>query len=217
MNAVALDPPILRNVLLFGRILRRSGIPVSPDQSRSFVRALGWVDLSRREQVFHTARSLLVHRQEDLALFEILFNRFWRRPGEAFGPHPRRPQAPRQRRRQIEPVDGVAFFAGKAEAEDPEVDVADKAGTFSPHELLQRKDFSEMTDEELAAVRRLIAETRWKASLRRTRRMIPDARGSRLSWPTSAARSSNGRWSCWPTSAARWRSTRVSCCSSSTV
>ena len=81
-----LESPLLRNVLLFGRVLRGAGIPVSPDQSRSFARALAWIDLGRRDQVFHAARSLLVHRQEDLALFEAIFDRFWRDQGTAGGP-----------------------------------------------------------------------------------------------------------------------------------
>ena len=58
MNATALAPPILRNVLLFGRVLRGAGIPVSPEQGRAFARALEWIDLGQRDQVFHAARSI---------------------------------------------------------------------------------------------------------------------------------------------------------------
>jgi len=176
-----MESPILRNMLLFGRVLRRAGIPVSPEQGRSFARALEWVDLGSRDQVFHTARSLLVHRQEDLALFEVIFNRFWHQPGETGVPSGMKaPRAPRHRPREAKPVDVISFLTGGPKSDDSEVDVVDKSGTFSPHEVLQHKDFSEMTDEEMAAVRKLIAETRWKASLRRTRRLVPDTRGNRL-------------------------------------
>jgi len=176
-----MEPPILRNLLLFGRVLRAAGIPVSPDQSRSFTQALVWVDLGSRDQVFHTARSLLVHRQEDLALFEVIFNRFWRQQGGASSRGGMKAPWPRERPpRQPRPVEVISFVGGKPGSEASEVDVADKSGTFSPHEVLQRKDFSDMTDEELMAVRRLVAATRWKASLRRTRRLVPDDRGRRL-------------------------------------
>ena len=181
MTAAAMEPTILRNLLLFGRILRAAGISVSPDQSRSFSQALIWVDVGDRDQVFHTARSLLVHRQEDLALFEVIFNRFWRRAGGTGGSRGQGLPSPRSRTpRQPRPVEVLSFVGGKLKADATEVDVVDKSGTFSPHEVLQRKDFSDMTNEELTDVRRLIAETRWKASLRRTRRLVPDNRGSRL-------------------------------------
>ncbi len=175
-----MEPPILRNLLLFGRILRAAGIPVSPDQNRSFAQALVWIGVGDRDLVFHTARSLLVHRHEDLALFEVIFHRFWRRQ-ETGGRGVMKERWPKERSpRQPGPVEVISFVGGKPKSHAPEVDVVDKSGTFSPHEVLQKKDFSDMTGEELAAVRRLIAETRWQASLRRTRRLVPDQRGSRL-------------------------------------
>ena len=142
MNTAAIEPPILRNLLLFGRVLRAAGIPVSPDQSRAFTEALVWVDLGHRDQVFHTARSLLVHRQEDLALFEVIFNRFWRQQGGTGGPAGMKAPWPKEHPpRQPRPVEVISFVGGKPKADASEVDVADKTGTFSPHEVLQRKDF----------------------------------------------------------------------------
>lgn len=181
MNAVEAEPPILRNLLLFGRVLRAAGIPVTPDQSRSFAQALEWVDLGSRDQVFHTASSLLIHRQEDLALFEVIFNRFWRQPVATGGPSVTKTPWPLwPRPRKPGPPEVSSFYATRSESADAEVEVADRSGTFSPHEVLRQKDFSEMSDDELAAVRTVISETRWKASLRRTRRLVPDNRGSRL-------------------------------------
>ena len=176
-----MEPPILRNLLLFGRILRAAGIPVSPDQSRAFTQALVWIDVGDRDQVFHTARSLLVHRREDLDLFAVIFNRFWRQMGGTGGPDGRQgPWIKARPRSQPRPAEVISFLGGEPKGDMSEVEVADKTGAFSPHEALQRKDFSEMTDEELTAVRRLIAVTRWRASLRRTRRLVPDNRGNRL-------------------------------------
>lgn len=176
-----MESPILRNLLLFGRVLRATGMPVSPDQSRAFAESLVWIDVGDRNQVFHAARSLLVHRREDLALFETIFNRFWRQAGG--GSEEDRQQSPwhrPQHRRRSRPVEVISIVGGQPAAEAPDVDVADRAYAFSSEEVLQRKDFSDMTEEELTAVRRLIAETRWKASLRRTRRLVADSRGSRL-------------------------------------
>ena len=37
--------PFVANLLLFPRMLRRAGLPVSLEQSMDFVRALRWIDL----------------------------------------------------------------------------------------------------------------------------------------------------------------------------
>ncbi len=168
----------LDNLLLFGRALRSAGLRVSLEQILSFARALDWVEIGDREQVFHAARSFLVSRREDLKVFEAVFDRFWRGIAEEPGPQ-RAPVAPRhdpERGRRF----SVSYLAALAGPDDPEIDVADRRGTFSAEEVLRRRDFSLLTPEELDEVRRLIRDTRWQVGLRRTRRWIPDRRGPRI-------------------------------------
>ena len=69
---------LLENIVIFARLLRRAGLPISPDQTRRFARALSWIDLGDRDQVFHTARSFLVTRREDLELFAVIFDLLWK-------------------------------------------------------------------------------------------------------------------------------------------
>lgn len=176
---MAAASPLVKNLLLFGRTLRRLGLPVSPGQTMSFVRALELVDVGDRDQVYHAARSFLVTRRSDLRLFDAVFERFFslHRPSSA-APGPRRrppPERPRER-----PFDVVTYMAYKARRFDREIEVADKAGTWSRLEVLQRKDFSDMTREELRAVKRLIEEMRFNPSLRVTRRLVPDDKGRRV-------------------------------------
>lgn len=86
---------LLENILEFPRLLQRAGMPVSPQQSMNYIQALTLFDIGQREQVFHTARSMLVTRQEHLRLFETLFNLFWRSPAQARRWQPQRPQVGR--------------------------------------------------------------------------------------------------------------------------
>src|SRR6478672_5171327 len=76
---------LLDNLLFFGRILRRAGIDVHPGRMIDVVEALGHVNLAARDEVYHTCRALLVHRREQLAVFDVAFEKFWRqqlgRPG----------------------------------------------------------------------------------------------------------------------------------------
>jgi uncharacterized protein with von Willebrand factor type A (vWA) domain len=169
----------LENILLFPRLLREAGLPVSPEQSLDFTRALTLVNIGSKEQVFHTARSMLVNRHEHLALFTTIFNRFWQSVGA--GPNQPRtmPRAPRHKQpTQQNPL--MVLMSQKAGKDDPEREVADKAGSYSAAELIQSKAFGAMTPEELATTKRLIQEMRWDIIQRRTRRRTADRKGNEL-------------------------------------
>ncbi len=169
---------LLENVVLFGRMLRESGLPLAPDQTRRFARALGWIDVGSREQVFHTARSVLVTRKEDLRLFGVIFELFWRaQTGGAALRLPRpRPRPERRDRR----YDVFSLTGGRGEPDVPEIEVGDRAGAYSAAEVLQHRDFGDLDEDELAEVRRQIQEIRWRVSQRVSRRQMPARRGSRL-------------------------------------
>jgi hypothetical protein len=174
-------PPILSNILLFARLLRQAGVPVSLGQSLSFAQALDWVDIGNREQVFHAARSFLVNRREDLRLFEEIFDRFWSMGSEqAVSAGQKAPIAPRHDIEKHQRFHLVNYLASKPRETDPEIEVGDKSHTFSNLEVLQQKEFSQMTPEELANIRRLIQEMKWRVSLRRSRRLVPNNRGDKI-------------------------------------
>lgn len=170
----------LENILLFSRTLRRAGIPVSLEQSIDFARALTLVNIGDRDQVYHAARSLLVTRYEHLRLFETLFNRFWQaHPESGLTSEKNASNASRQPSGQRR-VDIATYMAARAREAEQTVDVPDRSETYSPAERLRRREFSEMTPEELEKVKRLIREMQWQVSLRQTRRRIPDSRGALL-------------------------------------
>jgi uncharacterized protein len=169
----------LANCMLFTRLLRQAGMPVSFEQAIQFVQALEWIEIGEREQVYHTARSLLVTRQEHLRIFDMVFNRFWRHwPEQSLPTRQTMPIAPRHKKR--EPFTIVSLMAARAKQSDPEIDVRDKAQTFSSTEVLQRKSFAELTPEELAAVQQLMQRMVWQISERRTRRRTADRHGAQL-------------------------------------
>jgi uncharacterized protein len=170
----------LENILTLVNLLRQAGLAVSTNQVGEFTRALTWVNIAERDQVYHAARCLLVSRYEHLRLFETLFNAFWRvqtEPPRSSGQ--KAPRAPRFDDNHQQPV-LVTYMARKAQPTDTELDVADKSFTYSDVEVLQQKDFSQMTPEELDAVKRLIQDMRWKAAFRRTRRRVASRSGSTL-------------------------------------
>lgn len=166
----------LENLVSFGRTLRATGIGVTPGQVADAVRALAWIGVDDRDEVFRATRAMMVTRHEDLALFETVFNRFWRHPEDALARGRRRSPAPRDRRRS-ERFTIATYMAADATAHLEERDVGDRAGTYGAEERLRRKRFAEMTQDELEAARRLLTRMRWSASLRVTRRRVRDLRG----------------------------------------
>lgn len=79
---------LLANVLVFGRLLRTLGMEVHVGRLLDIAEALQHVDIGAREDVYHACRALLVHRREDLAVFDRAFDAFWREQGDFSIPAP---------------------------------------------------------------------------------------------------------------------------------
>ena len=69
---------LLDNLLAFGRLLRRLGLDVHPGRMLDVTEALQHVDIRVQAEVYHTCRALLVHRHDDLSIFDRAFDAFWR-------------------------------------------------------------------------------------------------------------------------------------------
>src|SRR6266511_4038067 len=72
---------LLRNLLLFGRVLRSLGLDVNPGRMIDLVTALPLISIGNRSDFYHAARGLLIHRREDIPRFDAAFEFFWRSRG----------------------------------------------------------------------------------------------------------------------------------------
>ncbi len=143
------------------------------------VEALQHVDIGAREEVFHTCRALLVHRHEDLAVFDAAFDAFW---SLALARH----ATPATSRSSPEPKALGAMLADG----DPEAGASPLGAlrTWSDAGALADKDFAEFTPAEVALARDALDRLDWTPGLRRTRRGVP-GRGSRVDLRRAFARS----------------------------
>ena len=171
----------LNNLLVFGRVLRREGIEVHPGRLLDVIDALGHVDLRERDQVFHTCRSLLVHKPEQLSIFDRVFAAFWR-------VHAVDSQYPAEFPTQVSgvPQEAIQVMLALDEAEERASDSRDsEPGTsrgmkiWSDRRGLAEKDFAVFTADELGEARRALARLSWSPGERRTRRWIR-GRGVRI-------------------------------------
>src|SRR6476661_7112148 len=72
------EPQLISNLLLFGRVLRAAGVHVHRERMVDAIQATEWIGLRSRTDLRATLSSLLVHRHEDLAVFNQAFDLFFR-------------------------------------------------------------------------------------------------------------------------------------------
>ena len=162
---------LLDNLLLFGRVLRGLGLDVNPGRMLDLASALSLVSIGNRQDFYYTSRSLLVHDVDDLELFDQAFALFWRVAPEGW--QVRSPAPPSRRHPQRVPplLQAPPPADGQGAAADPLL--VEVTMTYSAWEALRHKDFADLSEEEIEAVRRLIASLNWRLGERRTRRFRP--------------------------------------------
>lgn len=171
---------LLQNLVLFGRLLRALGLDVNPGRVIDLVQALAYVQIGRKADFYFTARSLLVHRREDLPLFDHAFELFWRKPGDgsyAFdlfsGLERRREPQPILTMPPLKETEEALAESGGDEKEEEQQPVIEITRTYSQQEVLRHKEFSELTRDEVDEVKRFMARMIWELGQRRTRRLRP--------------------------------------------
>jgi uncharacterized protein len=168
---------LLENLLLFGRLLRSAGIPVHPGRLLDVVEAFGHVDLGERDDVYHTCRALLVHRQDQLALFDRVFAAFWREHHERPALHTTPQQAPSSSvvviiEDALAPVETDARDDGESAEGHDRSNSIDAVRIWSNSGGIADKDFAAFSDDEIAEADRVIGRLRWNPGDRVTRRWI---------------------------------------------
>jgi uncharacterized protein len=164
---------LLDNLLIFGRLLRSGGVEVHRGRLLDVVEALGHVNLGERSEVYHACRALLVHRHDQIALFDVAFASFWR---EHDGRGARPAQQPGESRAPVVVVEeGLAHAdVGDALAPDgPDDDAPAAPGglkIWSDRGGLADKDFAAFTSAETAAAAAILSRLVWSPGERRTRR-----------------------------------------------
>jgi uncharacterized protein len=166
---------LLDNLLFFGRLLRRSGIDVHPGRMIDLVDALGHVNLATRDEVYHTCRALLVHRHEQLAVFDAVFDNFWRQRLGRRSAGGSLATPPSSTVDKLEPPASheiVAHVGPVARSDEEAPSLESAVRTWSDRGGLATKDFAALTPGEIAEARLALARLVWNPGERRTRRWV---------------------------------------------
>ena len=160
----------VRNLLLFGRLLRRAGLDVHHSRLLDAVRSLEWVGVESRRDVRATLRALLVHRHEDLVRFDAAFELFFRAGNESGSGLPLFSLGERPRV-VVRPTPGVPVHVEFEDVGAEEHRESPRAtGAYSAVSVSRTKDFADFTTAEMEVARRLLTELPWRLGMRRTRR-----------------------------------------------
>ncbi|HKE75956.1 MAG TPA: VWA domain-containing protein [Acidimicrobiales bacterium] len=192
-------------VAAFGRLLHAAGVPVTPERSGRFAAALALVRPGRLDEIYWAGRVTLLTGWADIDAYDRVFGHVfrgladvadWR--GQAPPPAPPRPPATGI---EASTADAPPPSAGNGGTEPPSPAAADadaddhvpgaappSAADHEPDllaaasatERLRRRDFAHLTDDELAAVRHLIAALPLAAPPRDSRRRVRHPRGDRV-------------------------------------
>ncbi len=193
-GSVAVPGKLARNIMHFGRVLRAAGLAVGPGSILDAIGAVEAASFSDRADFHATLRAVFVKKREDMAVFDEAFRIFWRKRGfleklmaltfpvaEPRGEEKPKPDAGATRVAE-------AMQAQRAPEAAAPVEL-DASFTYSQTEVLQRKDFAQMSAEEIATAKAAIARLRLADDAIGTRRYKIDSCGRRIDLRTSIRRS----------------------------
>lgn len=168
----------------FARILRAAGVPVGPGRVLDGVNALAAIDVTQGTDFYWALHAVFVSRPGQHELFDQAFRVFFRTP-DAVDPMMAAllpsapPRATDLSRRILEAFARPRPLPPKARKLEDEVE-HDAVLTWSDRETLRKKDFEQMTVEELRRARGAIARLRLPVPEVATRRLAPDPHGPRV-------------------------------------
>jgi uncharacterized protein len=175
------DGQLAENIVHFARALRAAGIPVGPGAVLDALAAVEAAGVGTRDDFYWTLHAVFVKRHEHTLLFDQAFRIFFRRRSSidkllaAMLPQaPREEEKPPPGAQRIQ--EALLSGLGETEHKPPEMEV-DARLTVSDREILQKKDFAQMTAAEILAAKEAIKRLVLALDEVKTRRLAPHPHG----------------------------------------
>ncbi len=188
------NPRLVANLVHFARALRKAGLPVGPGRVMEAVAAVSAVGFTERVDFYWTLHACFVSRPEHRAVFSQVFRLFWRDPRylehmmsfmlpSIQGVAEERLAEAAEKRAAEALLDGVDRppppDLGNDRDDEAEITIAASA-TASAEERLRSLDFEQMSTEEVAEARRMLARLALPVRPIQSRRMQVGPAGARI-------------------------------------
>jgi uncharacterized protein with von Willebrand factor type A (vWA) domain len=157
----------------FGRALRAKGLAVGSGDILTYCRAMAPLDPTDLVDLYWAGRTTLIRRREDLPVYDEVFRAFFLASDSPV-------QKLLRLKAQAAAEAEAAFEIPAAEPSGNEKEEEALLGLMASNiETLKHRSFSECTEEELAAIRRIMARIKFTLPKRRTRRTRSSRDGRR--------------------------------------
>lgn len=188
------NPRLVANLVHFARALRKAGLPVGPGRVMEAVAAVSAVGFTERVDFYWTLHACFVSRPEHRAVFSQVFRLFWRDPRylehmmsfmlpSIQGVAEERLAEAAEKRAAEALLDGVDRppppDLGNDRDDEAEITI-DASATASAEERLRSLDFEQMSTEEVAEARRMLARLALPVRPIQSRRMQVGPAGARI-------------------------------------
>ena len=179
------------NITHFARALRKAGLPIGTGRVMDAIAAVRAAGFTRRDDFYWVLHACFVSRPEHRAVFGQVFRLFWRDPQflehmmsllipSLRGSQEERVAAPAEKRSAEALLDGVVrdkpADAAWEDARDAVIEI-DASQTMSAEERLRNLDFEQMSVDEAAEARRMLARLTLPIRPLPSRRMGPSSTG----------------------------------------
>lgn len=166
MIQVPIEGRIAENIMYFARLLRSAGLSIGPGKVLDAIKAVELVGIVSQHDLYWALFSQFVNRYDQRELFDQAFHIFWRNPHimeRVMGtmlPTVRTEQDDLQEvSRRLSEAMAEGSENSKANQNSEQIEF-DASFTFSDKEVLQEKDFEDMSAEEIAQAKKAIEQLR---------------------------------------------------------
>ncbi|MEZ5674772.1 hypothetical protein SAMN06265173_102260 [Thalassovita litoralis] len=188
------NPKLTHNITYFARALRKAGLPIGPGRVIDAIRAVEAAGFTDKRDFYWTLHACFVNRPEHRAVFSQIFRLYWRDPRymehmmammlpAIRGVQEDRPAQAAEKRAAQALLDGQLPDVPQPEEAEEETKIeVDASMTMSSEERLKTLDFEQMSAEEMAQAKRMLARLSLPVKPIPSRRAQTSLQGRRIDW-----------------------------------
>ena len=190
------DPKLGQNIVHFARALRKAGLPIGPGRVIDAIRAVEVAGFTEKCDFYWTLHACFVNRPEHRTIFAQIFRLYWRDPRylehmmamllpAMRGVQKERAAQPGEKRAAEALLDGANRDLPENDPEGTDEDTVieiDASMTMSSSERLRSLDFEQMSTDEVAQAKRMLARLSLPVKPIPSRRGQPNPLGHKVDW-----------------------------------
>jgi uncharacterized protein with von Willebrand factor type A (vWA) domain len=190
------NPKLGQNIVHFARALRKAGLPIGPGRVIDAIRAVEVAGFTEKQDFYWTLHACFVNRPEHRVIFAQIFRLYWRDP--RYLEHMMAMLLPAmrgvQKERAAQPGEKRAaealLFGANRDLPEHDPDATDKetvieidaSMTMSSSERLRSLDFEQMSTDEVAQAKRMLARLSLPVKPIPSRRGQSNPLGQKVDW-----------------------------------